>query len=280
MKPFSLSIHVFRRDLRLYDNTALIAALEQSYKVLPVFIFDPRQLSNPYKSSNAFEFMINSLIELDKALREKGSQLHFFRGIAHEVIHEIINAVKADAVYANRDYTPFSRERDQAIANACKNANVPFNLFSDALLNEPEQVNKNDGNPYTVFTPFIKKAKTFGVRKPDKIILSNYYEDEIESPLRFHDPRSLIENPNLGLRLKGGRNEGLKLLDNISNLSNYDNDRDIPSVSGTSLLSAHHKFGTVSIRETYHRVAELFGKEHTLINELYWRDFFTHIVHH
>jgi len=82
------------------------------------------------------------------------------------------------------------------------------------------------------------------------------------------------------LLLKGGRHEGETLLLNLENLLNYDELRNIPSVSGTSLLSAHHKFGTVSIRETYHRIMDLFGKDHTLISELYWRDFFSHIAFH
>ncbi|MCF8359698.1 MAG: DNA photolyase family protein [Prolixibacteraceae bacterium] len=280
MKPYLISIHIFRRDLRLYNNTALIAALEQSEKVVPVFIFDPRQLSNPYKGNNAFEFMVNSLIDLDKQLQQNGSRLYFFRGIAHEVVPEIMKTVKAEAVFANRDYTPFSRDRDRAIAEACQNANVPFNLFADALLNEPEQVQKNDGKPYSVFTPFMKKAKVLEVRKPDDKMPVNYYVEGIESPSRFDDPCSLIENSNPGLRLKGGRNEGLRLLDNMSNLASYETERDLPSVQGTSLLSAHHKFGTVSICETYHRVKDLYSKGHPLINELYWRDFFTHIVFH
>lgn len=280
MKQYSLSVHIFTRDLRLYDNTALVNALQQSDRVLPVFIFDERQLSNPFKGNNSFEFMVNSLVELNEELKQKGSQLNFYKGIAHEIINKLIEKINVGAVFANRDYTPFSRERDNAIADVCRYKNIPFNLYADALLNEPEQVYKTDGNPYTVFTPFMKKAMTIKVKKPDDTSLSNYYNETVKSPSRIYDPKSLIRKSNINLRMKGGRKEGLSLLKKIESLCNYEHDRNLPSVNGTSLLSAHHKFGTVSIRETYQRVIEHFGKEHPLINELYWRDFFTHIVYH
>ena len=280
MKPFTLSIHIFRRDLRLEDNTALIAALSQSEKVLPVFIFDERQLSNPFKGNKSFEFMLNSLSELNSALKEKGSQLYFFKGIAHEVINEILSTLKIDAVFVNRDYTPFSHERDDQIAQVCQQHGVNFSVFADALLSEPEQVHKSDGLPYTIFTPYMKRARLIEIPLPASNGFSNYFSEEINTPSRFHSPQQLLEKNNPNLLLKGGRNEGLKTLENIHSLYNYNEDRNLPAIKGTSLLSAHHKFGTISIRESYQKIESEFGKEHTLVNQLYWRDFFTHIVFH
>jgi len=279
MKKFRLSIHIFRRDLRLHDNTALIAALSQSDEVIPVFIFDERQLSNPYKGENSFRFMINCIEELDQELRSKGSCLYLFRGIADEVIEKLLNAFSVDAVFVNRDYTPFSRMRDDKMAEVCSIKNVFFSTYSDALLTEPEQVFKSDGKPYTIFTPFFRKAKEVFIQSPVQNQFTNYFSGEISSSLAGI-PDEFKMGEKSGLLLTGGRHEGENLLSNLENLTDYDILRDIPSVSGTSHLSAHHKFGTVSIRETYHRIVDLFGKEHTLVSELYWRDFFTHIGFH
>jgi deoxyribodipyrimidine photo-lyase len=280
MKPFSISIHIFRRDLRLNDNTALMAALEKSELVIPVFIFDERQLDNPYRGHNAFQFMVTSLIELDQKLKAKGSKLYFFKGVTHEVIDQLIKKAKPEALFFNRDYTPFSRERDEAISEVCQKHNIELNVYADALLNEPEMVHKDDGNPYTVFTPFMKKARHNAVSEPEHNLQSNYYNKKIDAPSSFRAPKSLIKSHNQNLLVKGGRSEGIKLLEQLENMGDYETRRELPSVQGTSLLSAHHKFGTVSVRETYQKIASYFGKQHPMINELYWRDFFTHIVWH
>lgn len=257
-----------------------MAALEQSVQVLPVFIFDPRQLENPYRGDNSFRFMLNSLAELDGALRKKGSQLICFQGIAHEVLAQLIESTHANAVFINRDYTPFSRERDAEMAKVCQNQQVKFNVFADVLLNEPEEVSKNDGKPYTIFTPFMRKARQNPIHKPVPNNYSNFYIEEIKSAHQLNEYRLLLKHENPDLLLKGGRAEALALLNNISNLENYDSERNLPAVKGTSLLSAHHKFGTVSVRESYWHIVDELGEGHTMINELYWRDFFTHIVWH
>ncbi|MCF8361692.1 MAG: DNA photolyase family protein [Prolixibacteraceae bacterium] len=280
MKPFSLSIHIFRRDLRLNDNTALMAALDKSEQVVPVFIFDERQLDNPYRGHNSFEFMVNSLIELDRKLKDKGSQLYFFKGATHKVISQLIEKVKPDALFFNRDYTPFSRERDEATSGLCQKHNVELNVYADALLNEPETVHKDDGTPYTVFTPFMKKARLNSVSEPVHNLYSNYYSENISIPSSFQDPKSLMKSHNPNLLVKGGRSEGLELLEHIEKMADYEKQRELPSVRSTSFLSAHHKFGTVSVRETYQKIISFFGKQHPMVNELYWRDFFTHIVWH
>jgi len=281
MAVFKLSIHIFRRDLRLEDNTALMAALQQSEQVLPVFIFDDRQLSNPHKGNNSFEFMVNSLAELDGELRKKGSQLYCFRGSsAHEIVGTLLDVTQAKAVFVNRDYTPFSRERDNQIGMECIAREVKFFSYADALLTEPEQVGKSDGTPYTIYTPFMKKARMLPVPPPHQSSFGNYYTDELNLQASINSPADMHRTSNKELLLKGGRKEALQLLLQIDELIQYDSDRNFPAIKGTSLLSAHHKFGTLSIRETYHKINAAYSEEHTLINELFWRDFFTHIAFH
>ena len=275
-KQYNLSLHIFRRDLRLQDNTALIDALKRSQTVIPCFIFDPKQLTHKFKSEKSIHFMANSLLELDEALRKHGSHLYCFTGAVEEVLNQLLKEINIDAVFINRDYTPYSQERDNKIAKLCTKHALALHSFADALLNEPEDVTKNDGKPYTVFTPFCRKAQTLNVQKPQPNHYKNYYNKSItaETP---HPYKQLIIKQSKDFWWQGGRKEGLHLLNKIDDLKNYDTDRNLPAKVGTTYLSAHHKFGTLSIRETYQHVAEVFNRHHTLITELYWRDFFTHI---
>lgn len=275
-KQYKLALHIFRRDLRLQDNTALIEALRTAEHVIPCFIFDPRQIKqNDYKSDHCLAFMRQSLQELDETLKQKQSCLYYFYGIAEDVVAKLIESHAIDAVFINRDYTPFSLKRDHQIEKSCKKNAVAFHCMADALLNEPEQVFKADRNPYTVYTPYRNKAKENPVAAPQKNLFQNYYNKPLADTVTLS---TLPANNFPAMAVKGGREEGLKLLQRIKLLKNYDELRNIPAEDGTTKLSAHNKFGTISAREFFHYVWREHGKNHTLINELYWRDFFTQIA--
>lgn len=279
-KSNKLSLHIFRRDLRLQDNTALIEALRTSEQVIPCFIFDKRQIEvNDFKGDHSLAFMANSLKELDTDLHGKNSMLYFFYGEAETIVDKLLSEMPIDAVFFNRDYTPFSKSRDASIADVCQNHRVNLNVYADALLHEPEDILKKDGTPYTIFTPFLKKAQEIRVDSPTKNNYDNYYQKKIT--LVNHDilPK-LLKKKTTTMLLQGGRKEGLALLKHAATLKNYQTIRNIPSENGTTKLSAHNKFGTVSIREAYQLIANALGKKAILINELFWRDFFTHITFH
>lgn len=282
MTTRSLGLHIFRRDLRLEDNTSLQFVLEQCTTVIPCFIFNPAQVeTNPYRSDNAIQFMLNSLSELNSELRKHGGQLYFFYGQPEAIVDKLMETLPITQVSVNRDYTPFARARDAAIEAACKKRKVPFHQHADALLQEPESVHKSDGKPYTIFTPFKNKAQTLPVRTPQHTSAKNFYHAQIpfaqDGPTLF---KKILSTNNPTIALNGGRAEGLKLLTATAQLSNYQKQRDFPAANHTSRLSAHNKFGTISIREVFHTISEQFGSTHQLITELYWRDFFTHIAHH
>ena len=278
MNANHVSIHIFRRDLRLHDNSALLAALEKSQQVVPIFIFDERQLNNPFRGDFAFRFLLNSLHELDLELQARGSHLYLFRGIAEKVLEQLLGLLPVSAIYLNRDYTPFSLQRDAAIKEICNSKNIEIQVFADALLTEPEWVHKEDGLPYTVFTPFKKRASKIAIAKPVSNDFQNFYKD----PILCENPQLLdLLMPKSGATplLHGGRNEGLKLLEQVATMDNYNEVRNIPALNATSLLSAQHKFGTISVRETYERAQNL-DESNAFVSELYWRDFFTHIAFH
>ncbi len=275
------SLFVFRRDLRLRDNTGLIRALRESATVLPAFIFDPRQIGrHPYRSENALQFMVASLRELDRELRARGSRLYLFQGEAEKVVARLVRSEGLGAVYVNRDYTPFSRGRDEAIAGACRNAGAAFVSTGDALLNEPDDVAKAGGGPYTVFTPFFNAARSIAVRPPEENPSGNFHSRPVASEKGEAVYERVLRSRNDRLFRRGGRSEGLAVLKRLDRLRDYERIHDRPDMEGTTGLSPHVKFGTLSIREFHEAVRKALGAGHPILRQLYWRDFFTHIAFH
>ncbi|MFO7656063.1 MAG: deoxyribodipyrimidine photo-lyase [Bacteroidales bacterium] len=276
-----LSLHIFRRDLRLEDNNSLIRALKSSEKVITCFIFDDRQVkNNPYYSENAFRFMIESLTDLSQQLQKAGGRLYLFSGKPDEIVEKIITRHGIDAVYINHDYTPFSQKRDEGLRTLCLKKGVDFKVYADALINEPEHVLKDDNTPYKVFTPFFKKSRQLEVMQPQNRLLNNFYTKDIPYEISIGRLSEITPPADKNIFLKGGRAQALKLLKRLPELNSYNTERNIPSLPGTSFLSPHNKFGTVSIREVYHSIVNALGFSHTLVNEIYWRDFFSHIAFH
>lgn len=265
------TLFIFRRDLRIADNTGLIDA---SGPVIPAFIFDPRQSrDNDYFSPNAFRFMLESLKDLEEQIKSKGGRLYIFHGEPTSIIDRLSKHLKLDSVIVNRDYTPFSRKRDKEIEEHCSKTGIAFSSYADSLLIEPEQGLKADNTPYTVYTPFMKNARKFSIPSPAKHSGIEFYTG-LEHTNRWPETR-----PNPDAPLKGGRKEGLKIIRNMDLNKSYPQERDIPSKT-TTRLSAHNKFGTVSVREAYHSIKDNLGINHVLINQLFWRDFYTHIAYH
>ena len=281
MGALKKTLFIFRRDLRLHDNTGLLEALKNSEEVIPCFIFDPRQLkNNPYRSDNALQFMLESLDDLDRQLQQKDGRLYRFQGKAPEVVRDLIAQEAVDAVFMNHDYTPFSIHRDLSIQDECRKKNVLFKDFADCLLNEPYEVLREDGGVYSVYTPFKNKSRENEVRHPQANQRRNFYARPIPMDEGEKIHQEILAKSNERIAQHGGRQNGLKILKGVDRYKNYDDERDIPSVDGTTNLSAHLKFGTLSPREVYYAVNDALGRNHTLINQLYWRDFFTHVGYH
>lgn len=278
MKKHKRVVHIFRRDLRLQDNTALARAAAQADEVVPLFCLDPRQIeSHPYRSEFGLRFLLESLVDLDVSLREQGTRLRVVWGKADDMVPKVVQSLHASAVYFNRDYTPFSRSRDESIRRALALFDCETHQFADCLLHEPGEVRKGDGQPYTVFTPFYKRAQQLGVRQPDSSVPDNWFKGEIEDELTSWQERLSSYVAVIGT-YRGGRTAGLGALSQIAKFVSYKEMRNLPAVEGTTRLSPHHKFGTVSPRETHSAILHAFGEGHELIRELYWRDFFTHIA--
>ncbi len=278
-RAYQRALFIFRRDLRLHDNTGLIEAARMSDTITPCFIFDPRQTSqHPYFSSKAFGFMVASLKDLARQLDELGAALLTLEGRAEQVVNQLTRRSDVDAVFLNKDYTPFSRQRDAAIAADCRNRGIAFHCCSDVLLHEPQEIVKETGAPYTTFSHFLKKARTVPVRRAETTAPGNFSpwnEVDAEVPFLKRMTFKASEPP----QADAGRARALAILAQIEQFKDYESAREYPAQAATTGLSAHNKFGTCSIREVYYAIADRFGSEHRLITELYWRDFYYYIAY-
>ncbi len=276
MEPTRRCLFLFRRDLRLHDNTGLNQALGSSAEVVAGFVLDPRQSKgHPYFSARGFRFLHESLQELDGELRARGGRLHVFEGDPAAVVNQLVVGGHVQGVVVNRDYTPFSLARDGAMLAICRRFGASFASFDDALLHAPDEVATATGGPYQVFSAFHRAAKNRPMRLPEALrpggLAAAALPGEITLPVLAPTPDAW--HP-------GGRANGLARLARATALVDYDATRDRPAVEGTSLLSPHLKFGTVSVREVHQTLAEALGPDHGLLRELHWRDFFTHVAWH
>lgn len=272
---YQKALFIFRRDLRVDDNTGLIRALHSSHAVLPCFIFDPRLLQEGKYSKNALQFMLGSIKDLEAQLNALGGRLYMFSGLPHEIIVKLIGEEKVDAVFVNHDYTPFSVRRDESISTVCAEHGSEFHQFHDATLQVPGSVRTQQGKMYQVFTQFFRAASKLPVEVPVPVKNGKFYNSNVPDALDVI-PGSDHNNPELFIH--GGRSNALNVLSDLSSFVDYERQRDIPSRMGTTGLSAHNRFGTVSIREVYHSFRDQLGPDHTLISELYWRDFFIQLA--
>ena len=273
------SIFIFRRDYRLSDNTGLIECCKNSDNVYPVFIFTPEQITdkNDYKSNNAVQILVGSLLELKDEIESNGGKLNICFGDNQKVLSDIIKNNKIDAIYLNNDYTPYSKKRDSDIKKLCKDNEIKFYGFDDLLLFPVNSVLSKAGKPYTKFSFYYKEAIKQKVEKPQRINKYNFNSKYLETKYKINKTRmNTFYEKNTNLYIEAGRSNALKILNNIQKLKDYNKDRDIPKI-GNSYLSSHIRFGNVSIRECYWKFVDKLGKKNQIIDQLYWNCFYTEL---
>jgi deoxyribodipyrimidine photo-lyase len=283
---YNTSVFIFRRDLRLTDNTALIEAIATSTNIIPLFILTPAQVSekNKYKSSNCIQFMMESLEDLNSQLKGK---LWVFYSDELDALNDIYNKIRFDAVFFNRDYTPYALKRDKDIIKWCKQNDVQCATYHDCLLCDTLDVHAKNGNYYNVFSQFHNNASQLPirpVRKAPSIKIvsisqmgSKYSHCTISKQNEFLLNRGYYEI-NDDLAQIGGRKECQRILSTMAKFKSYDKTHDYPAID-TTQLSAHNKFGTCSIREVY-IAFKLKAKNKSLVKQLYWRDFYYYVGYH
>ncbi len=268
-----INIFWFRRDLRLHDNAGLYHSLKSGLLVLPIFIFDTNILGKlEERKDKRVEFIRDVLVDMQAQLKEIKSDLRVFYNTPLKAFEDILNTYEVSAVFANHDYEPYAIERDEAIKNLLQKKGVQFKTYKDQVIFEKNEVLKDDGKPYTVYTPYSKKWKNtlrdFYIKPyPCKQYFKNflkYAATEIPS-LSSMD----FEEKNQEIPSKNSPDATIK---------NYNKTRDFPAIEdGTSRLGIHLRFGTVSIRK---EVAKAKKLSNTFLNELIWREFYMSILWH
>lgn len=279
------TLFLFHRDLRLHDHKSLQFIREtikgqKDTTVVPLFFFTPEQVSseNKYRSLNSIQFMLESLMELNAELRKEGTRLFVFYGTNLECIHHVYSCLKGDIkmLVETKDYTPFAKKRESEFRKWSIIHGVEYINPEDVYLTNPGTILNQSGKPFQKFTPFFEAARRRPVAKPEGIVSLPWFKRQSAFPKEMHliaMRKRLIPMENRNIHVKGGRNEGLHLLNTLP--TKYDIERDIPS-KPTSNLSAHNHFGTVSIREVFW--AGKKAKIEEFLRQLYWRDFYGHIM--
>lgn len=271
-----VNIFWFRRDLRLDDNVALYHALQNGTPVLPIFIFDTEILENLPKNDARVTFIHEQVQKLNNQLSTNfDSGLAQFYGTPKKVIQQLIEDYTIEAVYTNHDYEPYAKERDAKIKSYLEENNIEFNTFKDQVIFEKSEVVKDDGEPYVVYTPFMRKWKeTFNpsIHLVEYDTFPNLDKNTIKN-------KSL---PQLTLEDIGFEASSIKVPDftvTPNLIQKYEDTRDYPDKeTGTSRLGPHLRFGTVSIRKMIKKA--IGEKNETFWNELIWREFFMQILWH
>ena len=262
-----------RRDLRIDDNKGLFEALKQNEIVHPIFIFDKSILDKLANNDQRILFIYQEIESLKKSYQNLGSDLWVYYGEPSEIIPKIAQELNCSSVYFNNDYEPYALQRDQEIQLSLNNIKIEFIGKKDHVIFEKNEVLKDDGKPYTIFTPYSRKWKA-NLKEED---LREYsIEKYIGNLVQKQQEEALITLEEMGFESKVLHDFPDRIAKNEI-LKNYHLSRNFPAVKGTSKLSLHLRFGTISIRKL-----ALIAREQneTYLNELIWRDFYQMIIFH
>jgi deoxyribodipyrimidine photo-lyase len=268
----SIAIFWHRRDLRLEDNAGLFYALQSGLPVLPLFIFDRHILDAlDNRHDKRVLFIHQHVMRLSEQLLHLGSTMLVRYGKPEEVWQEILQEYDVKAVFTNRDYEPYAKERDNKIMRLLSAAGISFHAYKDQCIFDRDEVVKDDGKPYTVFTPYSRKWKK---------LLTDAHTASYDTTSLFHrflktTPLPVPALADMGFLPTDTVFPPMDVPDTV--LQQYGTKRDFPALPGTSRLSVHLRFGTVSIRALARRGLALSDP---WLNELIWRDFYMMILDH
>ncbi len=267
----TVNIFWYRRDLRLHDNAGLYHALKAGEKVLPIFIFDRAILDRlEDKDDRRVAFIHAAIIELQQEIVALGSNLEVFYGFPKDVFAALQTRYSIAGVFTNHDYEPYAKQRDAEIKKLLAEEGIAFHTFKDQVIFEKDEVMKDNGEPYTVFTPYSRKWK----EKLTDFYLSTYPVEKYTGNLLPAKKQPVPALEDMGFIDQPYTFPSKELHEEI--IKKYGKTRDYPGLDkGTSRLGVHLRFGTVSIRE----IATIAGKLNaTYLNELIWREFYQMIL--
>jgi deoxyribodipyrimidine photo-lyase len=263
----------FRRDLRLEDNRGLIRALESGSPVQPVFIFDPVILDRLLPTDARVSFIYEHVLSLKKQLSEWGVDLWVFYGPPSTVFSTLLDEhPNASGLIANRDYEPYARKRDQEVHAIFAAKGKDFVGVKDHVVFDRNEVTKDDGTYYTVFTPYSKKWKVTLASSPEKPIRDAQASDAWITT-KTNTPIPSLESMGFVPSFLDWPSKSVTL----EILQGYEDRRNRPDWDATSRLGVHLRFGTIGIRTLLEQAQ---NRSDVFVNELIWRDFYHMILYH
>ena len=266
-----MNIFWFRRDLRLDDNVGLFHALNSSDEVLPIFIFDETILSQLPKDDARVTFIHQQLEIIQEQLQAIGKSLAVFYGNPFEVFIKLIDENQIHTIYTNHDYEPYARKRDLELYQLFKDENIEFKTSKDQVIFEKNEVVKDDGTPYVVYTPYSNKWKD----NFSKISLTDYNSEDLLKNITSHS-YTFLSLSAIGFETASIKVIPFDISDSL--IDNYEATRNFPAFDKTSHLGIYLRFGVVSIRKMVAKAIE--SKNETFLKELIWREFFMQILWH
>ncbi len=265
-----VSVFWFRRDLRIHDNTGLYYALNDRFPVVPVFIFDKIILDKLESKSDArVQFIHDQLSQLNQIMRSHQSRLWVYHDEPVKAFKELLKIFSVKAVYTNRDYEPYAKDRDESIRTLLKENGTEFYSFKDQVIFESGEILTAQETPYRMFTPYKNKwmevfEKELAASIPSETLLNNLYQD------KFKEIPSL---KSIGFKASSIKIPPNKIEKNT--IVHYDKTRDYPGIDGTSRLGIHLRHGTLSIRKA---TSAAWAFSTVWLNELIWREFYMMIL--
>ena len=268
-----VNIFWFRRDLRLDDNVGFYNALKGDLEVLPIFIFDKEILDELPEDDARVTFIHETLQSMRKTLQnEFSSSLAMFHDTPENVFKELVKDYEIDTVFTNHDYEPYAKKRDEAIGKLLKENDISFKTFKDQVIFEKDEVVKKDGDPYVVYTPYMRTWKENFKNYDLEIYYTNDYLNNLIKNTRL---------PNVSLADMGFKQSSQEITPYTVTptlIQEYEETRNFPAKDNTSRLGPHLRFGTVSVRKMMKKaIAE---NNETFWQELIWREFFMQILWH
>lgn len=281
----------FRNDLRVSDNPALYHACQQGKAVSAIYIASPEQWQKHDDADVKIDFWRRNLVCLKNSLAELNIELHFFQVDSYQQIPNLIKTIcqqwTIEQLHFNDEYPVNECLRDQNVIDSCKKLGVKYQHYHDQLLLPPNTIRTKTGTPFKVFTPFSKEAK----RQLEQILYL-YPKPMMQnaiSTIKLAEESQLsdISWPTIAEELQdfwpAGEHYAFSRLVHFcqSFIHNYKQNRDIPSLGGTSRLSPYLASGIISVRQCWNaswQCCEPNDSVYVWQNELLWREFYKHVL--
>lgn len=267
-----VTVHWFRRDLRLSDHAALAAAQAQRRPVLGLFVYDRAILDLLPHEDRRVVFLHRQVAALKNALQALGSDLIVVNGTVEAAWERLLATYPIAAVTTVRDYEPYATERDRCVAQRLAQQGIGFQQVKDQVIFDTEEVLTGSGKPYQVFSPY---KRAWLARLTDADLTPWALDTHPEAWARFAEPAPYPTLAELGFAQVPDLAPPPTTTDAL--LAHYGQTRNFPGQAGTSRLGVHLRFGTLSLRELARRALSL---SEAYLNELIWRDFYQMILHH